>query len=339
VAVRQLLHRYVPAQFHDPVGLAMRLIRSRDPAALFAMATAAGGLAAAPLDLMMQPFEARIVAEPAHEQRPLIFVCGAPRSGTTVVYQTLVSHLPVAYFSNLTALFPRSPLAAHRLFGRLATKPVAAYQNFYGRTQGLSGTNDALFLWDRWLGGDRATAPQAIEIHRGRAMQSFFAACDRAFARPLVNKNNSLNLSAHLVAELLPQATFLCVTRDVRRLARSLYRARCDIHGRPDAAYGVDATGTSLDTSDAVASVCSQAQFYERVNQQQRDRLGEERFWLVPYEDFCRNPGALVRRVAGSVLGDVHLVEGEPPASFTASASDRAPADIAARIDACLAAA
>jgi hypothetical protein len=337
--VRQLLHRYVPAQFQDPFGLAMRLIRSRDPAALFAMATAAGGLAAAPLDFALQPIEARVVAQPVQAQRPLIFVCGAPRSGTTVVYQTLVSHLPVAYFSNLTALFPRSPLTAHRLFGRLSTKPIAAYQNFYGRTQGLSGTNDALFLWDRWLGSDRAAAPHVIEANRGRAMQSFFAACHREFARPLVNKNNSLNLSAHLVAELLPQATFLCVTRDVRRLARSLYRARCDIHGRPDAAYGVDTTGALPYTSDAVASVCSQARFYEQVNQQQRDRLGEERFWLVPYEEFCRDPGALVRRVAGNILGDVHLVEGEPPASFTASTSEGAPADIAARIDACLAAA
>jgi hypothetical protein len=337
--MRQLLHRYVPAHFHDPLGLAMRLVRSRDPAALFAMATAAGGLAAAPLDVMLQPIEARIVAETSQAQRPLIFVCGAPRSGTTVVYQTLVSHLPVAYFSNLTALFPRSPLTAHRLFARLTEKPVAAYQNFYGRTQGLSGTNDALFLWDRWLGSDRAVAPQAIDADRGRAMTSFFAACDREFARPLVNKNNCLNLSAHLVAELLPQATFLCVTRDVRRLAKSLYRARCDIHGRPDAAYGIDAPGVTAATSDAVASVCSQARFYERVNLQQRDRLGAERFWLVPYEDFCQDPGALVRRVAEIVLGDERLLEGRPPASFAASTGDRVSAEVGARIDAVLASA
>jgi hypothetical protein len=330
----------VPAQFHDPFGLALRLVRSRDPAALFAMATAAGGLAAAPLDLLLQPIEARIVAEPAETQRPLIFVCGAPRSGTTVVYQTLVSHLPVAYFSNLTALFPRSPLTAHRLFARLMPKPAAAYQNFYGRTQGLSGTNDALFLWDRWLGSDRAAAPQAIDANRSRAMTSFFSACDREFARPLVNKNNSLNLSAHLVAELLPQATFLCVTRDLPRLAKSLYRARCDIHGRPDASYGIETPDAlPANTSDAVASVCSQAQFYEQVNLQQRDRLGANRFWLVPYEDFCRDPRALVRQVAGDVLGDERLVEGKPPATFTASTSDRVPADIAARIDAFLAAA
>jgi hypothetical protein len=335
VAVRQLFHRYVPAQFHDPFGLALRLVRSRDPAALFAMATAAGGVAAAPLDVVLQPIEASILAKPSVAQRPLIFVCGAPRSGTTVVYQTLVSHLPVAYFSNLTALFPRSPLTAHRLFSRFTEKPAAAYENFYGRTHGLSGTNDALFLWDRWLGSDRAVAPQAIEADRGRAMQSFFTACDREFARPLVNKNNSLNLSAHLVAELLPGATFLCVTRDKRRLARSLYRARCDIHGRPEAAYGVNAP-LSSDTSDAVESVCSQAEFYESVNRQQRERLGAERFWLVSYEDFCRDPGALLQRVAGTLLGNEQLVEGQPPASFAASTGARVPAEIAARIDACL---
>lgn len=336
MSLRQLFHRYVPAHFNDPFGLAMRLVRSGDPAALFAMTAAAGGVVAAPADLALAPFERRLTRIANSSRHPLIFICGAPRSGTTVVYQTLVNHLPVAYFSNLTALFPRSPLTAQRLLGRFVAKPHAGYRSFYGRTQGLAGTNDALFLWDRWLGSDRTAAPERIDDERKHEMRRFFAACDRQFDRPLVNKNNSLNLSAHLIAECLPQAHFICMTRDPRHLAQSLYRARCDIHGAPGAAYGV-AAPSAADGGDPIRSVCAQAAFYDDINERQRRRLGNERFWLTSYEEFCRAPGELVRRVAREIMGHEFLVQGELPPSFTPSAGDRVPAEVAAQIDAALA--
>src|SRR5262249_45460471 len=106
MSARQLLHRYVPAHFHDPVGLALRLVGTGDPAAWFAMGAAAAGVAAAPLDAALSPLERRFVAKAAARgpaRHPLILICGPPRSGTTIVYQTLINHLPLAYFSNLTA--------------------------------------------------------------------------------------------------------------------------------------------------------------------------------------------------------------------------------------------
>jgi hypothetical protein len=335
MGVPQFLHQYVPAQFHDPFGLAWRLIRSGDPAAWFAMAAAAGGAAAAPLDVAMGPIERRILgaSNDTESRHPLVLVCGAPRSGTTVAYQTLACHLPVAYFSNLTAIFPRSPLAAQRLLGRFLAKPQPGYHSFYGRTAGLAGTNDALSLWDRWLGSDRTVAPESIDVARRRAMRSFFAACDGLFDKPLVNKNNSLNLSAHLVADCLPQARFVCMTRNPRQLARSLYWARYYIHGAADAAYGVAKPQAGGD-GDPVQSVCAQASFYDEVNERQRARLGDERFWLVSYEEFCRDPGALLRRVAREILGDERIVVGTPPKSFVVSAGDRVPREVAMRIDA-----
>lgn len=340
MGLRQFLHRYVPAHFDDPLGLAARLVRSRDPAAWFAMAAALGGAASAPLDVALAPIERRLLSIYASRRpprHPLILICGAPRSGTTVVYQTLVRHLPVAYFSNLSALFPRSPLAAQRLFGRFLRPQSGGFHSYYGRTQGLAGTNDALNLWDRWLGADRSTAATQINERQRQAMVEFFTACDVLWDRPLVNKNNSLNLSAHLVAECLPHARFICITRDRRSLAQSLYRARCDIHGKPSAAYGASPRRADV-ADDPVRDVCQQAISYDDVNGQQRTRLGRDRFWLVSYEEFCRSPISLLRRVAQDVLGDERLVVGSPPASFRISSADRVPPDVAARIDAELAA-
>jgi hypothetical protein len=332
MAWRQLLHRYVPANLHDPVGLASRLLRTGDPSALFAMATAAGGLAMAPLDAALAPWERRFVRREGSAQFPLLFICGAPRSGTTLAYQTLTSHLPVAYFSNLTSLFPRAPLVAHSLLQRFAGTSKPTYASYYGRTRGLAGANDALYLWDRWLGADRSRPPKLLTEPQRRDMRAFFAACDVTFGRPLVNKNNSLNLSAHLVAECLPHARFICMTRESRPLARSLYRARCDIHGGPTATYGVGPQDRS-GVNDPVRSVCQQAVYHDQVNQMQCERLGPNRFWPVSYEQFCRNPAALVRRVAAGIFGDEGVVTGTIPRAFVASSADRVPPDVAARID------
>jgi hypothetical protein len=117
-----------------------------------------------------------------------------------------------------------------------------------------------------------------------------------------------------------------------------LYRARCDIHGAPTEAYGVTAPSCP-DAADPVRSVAAQVAFYEDVNKRQQERLGEDRFWLVSYEEFCRAPGELVQRVARDVLGDVGLVAGQPPESFKISTSDRVAPEIAAQIDAALSAA
>lgn len=337
--MRKKIHKYLPAHFHDPVGLALRLLKSRDPAACFAMASAAAGILCAPLDMLLTPFEQSCYRQQATTQHPLLIVCGPPRSGTTLVYQTLVQHLPVAYFPNLTALFPRSPLTAMRLFGRLLRRPTAEYRSFYGKTRSLSGTNDALYLWDRWLGSDRTRPARQLTQNQRDQMRQFFAACRHVFDQPLVNKNNNLNVSAHLVAEAVEQVHFICLTRDRRELAQSLYRARCEIHGSPSVPYGL--TAASVEQAhraaiDPVQSVCDQVAFFDQVHQQQQQRLGEDRFWIVSYEDFCRRPGDLVQRVARKILHHPAGVRGPLPAAFQRSQKKKVSDDVAARIDALL---
>src|SRR4029079_10706409 len=93
---RQLLHRFGPGGFHDPIGLTKRLIKSRDPAALFAMRLAAAGPLCAPLDILLEPFERRAYQSAPPRRLPVILVCGPPRSGTTLLLQALIQNLPVA---------------------------------------------------------------------------------------------------------------------------------------------------------------------------------------------------------------------------------------------------
>lgn len=316
-AARRLLSHIVPTHFRDPVGLAKRLVKTGDPAAHFAMRSAAAGLATTPLDLLLRPFENRLLRNAPRRKHPIVFVCGAPRSGTTVVAQTLINHLPVAYFDNLTSVFPRSPLTATRLLRRKRREATSIeYHSYYGKSTKWGGPNDALYLWDRWLGDDRAAIPTKFSERTARDMRRFFDAAEAVHGRALLNKCNNLNTFAHLVAEVLPEARFVCTTRDRRYLAQSLFKARTDIHGDPNVPYGLaerEAAGGAVDVYD---DVCRQVLFHERTIERQRAMIGPKQFRIVPYEKFCAEPKRLVDLLRRDVFdlppSDEHIPPFEP---------------------------
>jgi len=291
----------VPQQFHDPFGLLNRLIRSKDRAAWFAVATSLLGLLLTPLDIVFQVREQKLYQRAAKSSHPLIFVCGAPRTGTTLVTQVLVNHLPVRYLNNLTAVFPRSPIIANQLFGRLVKPRPTSYSSYYGKSDYLSGPNDALYIWDRWLGNDRSRIRESLNAEEKLEMTHFFGAFQMAYPGPLLNKNNNLNVQANAVADALDNAYFLCMTRDPLYLAQSLYLARLDIHGNADAAYGIHDPNRQS-TPDVFDDVCRQVLFHHRKIQQQQALIGPERFWIIPYEQFCSEPSALVAQVFEKIL-------------------------------------
>ena len=300
---RRLLHRIIPSHFHDPVGLARRLIRTGDAAALFAMESALLGLIATPLDMLLQVAEQRRHRTAPDSRLPLLFICGAPRTGTTLVEQVLIRHLPFAFINNLTAIFPRSPLTANRIFRPAARVRKETFHSYYGKTVGFAGPNDGLHLWDRWLGTDRTRVRTSLTQTEQRSMRRFFGAMEQLYSRPILAKNNNLNASAALVAEVFDRAFFICMTRDPRFLAQSQLQARLDIHGRSDVPYGLTGGSSTGPSSRVIEDVCRQVLYHQRVAREQQDRIGPERFWIVEYEAFCQNPSKLVDAVANSVLG------------------------------------
>ncbi len=330
--------RFVPTHFHDPLGLALRLLRGRDPDALGAMRHAALGMLLSPLDLLLAQRERARYAAAPEPRLPQLFVCGPPRSGTTLVAQTLIAHLPVAYFSNLTAVFPRSPLTATAMFEKRLRPWRPAFRSYYGRTAPLLGPNDGLQLWDRWLGSDRTRRRESLTPEEGDALRRFFGAHEALTARPVVTKNNNLNLQAAAVAAALPTARFLCLTRDPVFLGQALLLARREIHGNDAIPYGL--YPPEEPTPDPVTGVARQVRWHTQLAGEQQATLGSDRFQMLSYEAFCEDPARVIYRVADEMLGipaaDVRQVS--PGLRFSPSASVRLPAERFAALKTALAA-
>jgi len=92
---------------------------------------------------------------------PPVFIIGAPRCGSTLLYKVLTECFKFFYFSNLTARFYKTPICGSLLQNMLGVRARTGEYNFnYGQVEGLGspngcmssgidGSSQAGILWDQ----------------------------------------------------------------------------------------------------------------------------------------------------------------------------------------------
>jgi Sulfotransferase family len=297
--------------FRDPVGLARRMLTDDNPTARRALARAAAAPLLRPVDAMLGREERRRLASAApSSSAPMMLVVGAPRSGTTLVAQTLVHQLRVSFPTNLGAWFPTSPISAQRRFGRPLRASRTDRRNYYGQTPGLHDHNDAFHLWNRWLGSDRYRAGPLSDAAT-TDLRRFFAAWHATFRDPFVNKNNRNTDALVELADALPRATLLVVERDHDAVARSLITARRLVHGDEQRAWGLLARDATSPT-DVAHAVDDQLAAIERRIDDALGIIDTTRIMRVRFEEFCADPDRLVAAIAAR-LATERIQSSTPP--------------------------
>lgn len=282
------------SNFKDPIGLVMRMIASGNRAAHAALLREALRYLMVPVDVAFSPLERRNRRSGAGEQ-PVVLIVGAPRSGTTLVYQVLSRYLNVTCPSNFSAMFPRSPITAARLQQRIRVHRQPKFRSFYGQTCRLTDSNDAFEIWNRWLGEDRYHPASTLTEEQIADMRSFFASWTSVTGRPLLNKNNRNTLAIRLLAQVLPAARFVVVRRNPVMVAQSLITARKRIQGDVRAAWGLEAEAAGSDPLAHVDAVCRQLQSIELEMGRQLESVCPDRVMSMTYEGFCEQPAAMMR--------------------------------------------
>lgn len=291
------------SNFRDPVGLLKRMLLSGNRAAYDALMRAGFAIGITPLDWALQSRERRRLAEVSPEQptRSQVLIVGPPRSGSTLLYQTLARYADVSYLSNLSDLFPRSPITATGIFQRQRKQRRKNFSNYYGQTAGLSAPNDGFALWNRWLGSDRYITPETLSTADSGNMRRFFAAWSQRFGKPFLNKNNRNAFCLKLLAETLPEAKFIIIRRDPFFVAQSLIEARTKVQGDKNRPWGLASTEEHVVASEPlgyVNDVCDQLLRIKDRLQEQQTAVNPERFVETNYETFCQDPAEELRRIA-----------------------------------------
>jgi Sulfotransferase family len=263
-----------------------------------------------------------------------LFVVGAPRSGSTLLYQALVQHFSVGYLSNLHCRVYGAPSLVERVWS--PGEPAGGYSSHLGRTRGAAAPSECGEYWYRFFRRKPQYVPLAeADPRRLRALRASVRALGNAAGGPLVFKNLICSLRLQPIGTALPEAVFVFIRRDLVENADSLLEARKRLHGDYRRWWSAEPPEIEeLRSLPAEQQVVEQVRRIEAVIERDRDRLGPDRFLDVRYESLCDAPRETMDAVAhfGAEHGLVLRRRHDLPAKFQRSAETRIDPDLYARL-------
>jgi hypothetical protein len=287
------------------------------------------------LSATVAPLLADSAAQRPEPNRPVLFVIGPPRCGSTYLLQRLAATGSLGYPSNIVARFHSAPHLGAMLH-RLLLDPSLDYRgemsgidrsilpaSDLGKTPGPANVNEFWYAWRPFLpsaDADELTAAQLADVD-GDGLRSMVAALEAGFERPVALKAQLVALNAELLADLFPTAVFLRLRRRPAEVVESILRARVRHTGSPDRWWSLRPLGwqdwSELSPEDQVAL---QVTTVEHALDRARPML-EGRLLEIDFDELRDRPELVDRRIArhleplGVDLGPVELPALAPPRS------------------------
>lgn len=276
------------------------------------------------------------------ERLPTLHVVGAPRSGTTLLYQVIASGLDVGYVNNLIAAFWLAPVAGVRLSRKLglAGDPASSFDSSFGRTEGVAEPHEFGYFWNHHLGyPDLAERDpghgEAIDWPRLRRVLVNMA---EAEGRPLAFKPMLLVWHIEEMLRHMPRSCFVWIRREQRDTALSILRMRRSLLGSDEGWASLRPRGVPAGLPPW-EQVAAQVVMLERVLERAAARLGPEHLLRVRYERLCADPAGVLGDVR-ALMGGKGLAPARRPGAippFEKRRSEAVDAELGARVDEALA--
>lgn len=243
-------------------------------------------------------------------QLPLVYIVGAPRSGTTLLSQLASRFLPLGYIDNVVARFWRRPSVGIRL-SRIVLGPDARrsikFESRHGTTSGAAGPHEFGYFWRHWLPLDQAPthhlAPEMLarvdESGLKSALEDEILA---SFGRGVVFKNVICGFHAPFLSRLHPASLFVHVIRDDYDTAASILRSRVERYGSYDRWWSLKPSTYPFPgvSGDPAAEVAQQVLDCRRETAASLASPGVSSIALR-YADVCSDPLAALEAICAAL--------------------------------------
>ena len=180
---------------------------------------------------ILKSLEHAFIRNAPAEFLPPIFIVGAPRTGSTLLYQLLIQRFHLAYMTNLQSFFYGSPAIIAKLTKRLTSSRSSNFptKSKYGYISGAFAPSEAGATYRYWFGeNDISDSPSESRKEAARKTIGCISASE---STAFVAKNlyNSMRLAT--ISSVFPEAFFIWITRDPLYTAQSLMMMRRRLYG------------------------------------------------------------------------------------------------------------
>lgn len=159
-----------------------------------------------------------------------VFIVGAPRTGSTILYQALTNISRVSYIDNNACKWCRNLRFGLWLSEKkYGDAPHNNFKSEHGNTNkfGQHAPSECGSFWYRWLPKDRHFVDYSDTTERMiEQMRCEVLGASHYLKRPLVFKNLNAGQRLRLIYKAFPDAKIIFVRRDPRFVARSIINAR-----------------------------------------------------------------------------------------------------------------
>ncbi len=227
---------------------------------------------------------------------PPIFIMGPARSGTTVIYQSIIYSLDVCYFFNImdSKLFKYIPEYIAKIAKNYNINADIKFTSYYGKTEGFFGPSQGINIWNRWFKIEKELNEigkcylSDNDISEMRNTLNFITNLSRV---PFVNKWNGHNVHLLTLDEVFPNAVYLRVKRDSVLNAQSVLIGRRELKGDPYRNITRSPRRYNLyKNSNYIEQVCGYIIEMNRELDEVSNKIDKEKIITIEYESFCENP-------------------------------------------------
>ena len=253
---------------------------------------------------------------------PPIFIIGAPRSGSTLLYQVMLNYFDFGYLSNLHCLFHGAVPLVERLVHIGCRSIVAGYQSQHGFVQGRFAPSECGDFW--YLFFRRHPQYVSMEETDPRSMKRLrktLRAIIHTMNKPILFKNMPCALRLQPLFKALPEALFIYIKRDLLKNSHSLLKVRKQLHGDYETWWSMEPPDIDhLRTLPVHQQVVEQVRSIQNLIERDSTVVGKDRFFEIRYEDLCNDVFSTMKSLeAFFVRHDLRLTccDNEIPASFS----------------------